>query len=99
MAYDEAPVYHDPPSNEWFGFQAWSMDRVAQYYYVTGDARAKVVLDKWVGWVDAQHEAGGRRDLRHPVDARVERQAGRELVAGGTRRGRQEAGTRGCTSR
>ena len=51
MAYDEAPVYHDPPSNEWFGFQAWSMDRVAQYYYVTGDARAKVVLDKWVGWV------------------------------------------------
>ena len=49
MAYDEAPVYHDPPSNEWFGFQAWSMDRVAQYYYVTGDARAKAVLDKWVG--------------------------------------------------
>jgi hypothetical protein len=51
MAYDEAPVYHDPPSNEWFGFQAWSMDRVAQYYYVTGDARAKAVLDKWVAWV------------------------------------------------
>lgn len=51
MAYDEAPVYHDPPSNEWFGFQAWSMDRVAQYYYVTGDARAKTLMDRWAGWV------------------------------------------------
>ena len=50
MAYEVAPVYHDPPSNEWFGFQVWSMQRVAQYYYVTGDPRAKVVLDKWVGW-------------------------------------------------
>ena len=37
MAYDEAPVYLDPPSNKWFGFQVWSMDRVAEYYYVTGD--------------------------------------------------------------
>jgi len=59
MAYDEAPVYHDPPSNEWFGFQAWSMDRVAQYYYVTGDARAKVVLDKWAGWVKQHTKLGG----------------------------------------
>jgi len=56
---DEAPVYHDPPSNEWFGFQAWSMDRVAQYYYVTGDARAKVVLDKWAGWVKQHTKLGG----------------------------------------
>ena len=34
MSYDPAPVYHDPPSNQWFGFQAWSMERVAEYYYV-----------------------------------------------------------------
>ena len=53
MAYEVAPVYHDPPSNEWFGFQVWSMQRVAEYYYVTGDPKAKVVLDKWVGWVRA----------------------------------------------
>jgi len=59
MAYDEAPVYHDPPSNEWFGFQAWSMDRVAQYYYVTGDARAKAVLDGWVGWVKKHTKLAG----------------------------------------
>ncbi|MEV5608664.1 glycoside hydrolase family 48 protein [Streptomyces sp. NPDC052225] len=50
MFYDEAPVYHDPPSNQWFGFQAWSMERVAEYYHETGDAKAKAVLDKWVDW-------------------------------------------------
>jgi hypothetical protein len=50
MAYDEKPVYHDPPSNQWFGFQAWSMERVAEYYQQTGDAKAKAVLDKWVDW-------------------------------------------------
>ncbi|MGD6742206.1 glycoside hydrolase family 48 protein [Streptomyces sp. BH106] len=50
MAYEEAPVYHDPPSNQWFGFQAWSMERVAEYYQQTGDADAKAVLGKWVDW-------------------------------------------------
>lgn len=50
MYYDEAPVYHDPPSNQWFGFQAWSMERVAEYYKESGDADAKAVLDKWVDW-------------------------------------------------
>lgn len=50
MAYDWQPVYHDPPSNQWFGFQAWSMERVAEYYQVTGDADAKAILDKWVSW-------------------------------------------------
>ncbi|WP_327341671.1 glycoside hydrolase family 48 protein [Streptomyces europaeiscabiei] len=50
MYYDEQPVYHDPPSNQWFGFQAWSMERVAEYYQQTGNAAAKAVLDKWVRW-------------------------------------------------
>ncbi|WPO70171.1 MULTISPECIES: glycoside hydrolase family 48 protein [unclassified Streptomyces] len=50
MYYDEKPVYHDPPSNQWFGFQAWSMERVAAYYHQTGAADAKAVLDKWVTW-------------------------------------------------
>ncbi len=53
MAYDWEPVYHDPPSNQWFGFQAWSMERVAEYYYATGNAMAKALLDKWVTWVTA----------------------------------------------
>jgi hypothetical protein len=51
MAYDWEPVYHDPPSNNWFGMQAWAMERWAEYYYVSGNARAKTVLDKWVAWV------------------------------------------------
>lgn len=50
MFYDEKPVYHDPASNTWFGFQAWSMERVAEYYYLTNNARAKAILDKWVTW-------------------------------------------------
>ncbi|MEU5890619.1 glycoside hydrolase family 48 protein [Streptomyces sp. NPDC047461] len=50
MFYDQQPVYHDPPSNQWFGFQAWSMERVAEYYQQTGNAQAKAVLDKWVKW-------------------------------------------------
>ncbi|MGW1269504.1 glycoside hydrolase family 48 protein [Streptomyces sp. NPDC002491] len=50
MYYDQQPVYHDPPSNQWFGFQAWSMERVAEYYQQTGNAAAKAVLDKWVDW-------------------------------------------------
>jgi hypothetical protein len=51
MAYVDHPVYKDPGSNEWFGMQAWSMQRVAEYYYSTGDAKAKAILDKWVNWV------------------------------------------------
>ncbi|WP_198586908.1 glycoside hydrolase family 48 protein [Glycomyces xiaoerkulensis] len=51
MAYDWQPVWNDPPSNNWFGFQAWGMDDVATYYYHTGDERAGDLLDNWVGWV------------------------------------------------
>lgn len=51
MFYEWEPVYHDPPSNRWFGMQSWSADRLAQYYYVTGDSKAKALLDKWVSWV------------------------------------------------
>ncbi|MDX3119771.1 glycoside hydrolase family 48 protein, partial [Streptomyces scabiei] len=50
MYYDSQPVYHDPPSNQWFGFQAWSMERVAELYQQTGNTQAKAVLDKWVKW-------------------------------------------------
>ncbi|WP_282202872.1 glycoside hydrolase family 48 protein [Kitasatospora fiedleri] len=50
MFYDEAPVYHDPASNQWFGFQAWGLERMAEYYYSSGDPKAKAILDKWVTW-------------------------------------------------
>lgn len=51
MGYVENPVYADPGSNTWFGFQAWSMQRVAELYYQSGDVRAKNILDKWVTWI------------------------------------------------
>ena len=51
MVFDPSPVYRDPPSNEWFGFQVWSMERVAELYYVTADKRAEALLSKWVAWV------------------------------------------------
>jgi hypothetical protein len=54
LQYDVQPVFHDPPSNQWFGFQAWSLERVAEYYFVTNDARAKSILDKWVPWAIGQ---------------------------------------------
>ncbi|GAB3434541.1 hypothetical protein GCM10027569_85710 [Flindersiella endophytica] len=53
MFYDWQPVYHDPPSNQWFGMQAWSMSRVAQLYYTFQNQTAKALLDKWVPWVIA----------------------------------------------
>lgn len=51
MFFDWEPVYHDPPSNNWFGMQAWGMERWAEYYYLTKDAKVKPVLDKWIAWV------------------------------------------------
>ena len=44
MYYDFEPVYHNPPSNQWFGYQTWPMERVAEYYYVTGNAQAGAIL-------------------------------------------------------
>ncbi len=51
MAYQEHPVYHDPGSNQWFGMQAWSMQRIAELYYLSNDPRAKKLMDRWVKWV------------------------------------------------
>jgi hypothetical protein len=68
LGYVEAPVYVDPPSNNWFGFQAWSLDRVAQLYYVTGNDHAQVVLDRWVKWVLANVRLGKDGGFEIPSD-------------------------------
>ncbi|WP_117211709.1 glycoside hydrolase family 48 protein [Allorhizocola rhizosphaerae] len=57
MFYDVKPVYHDPPSNRWFGMQVWSMQRIAELYQQTGNATAKALLDKWVPWAIANTTA------------------------------------------
>lgn len=59
MAYDWQPVWNDPPSNNWMGFQTWPMQRLAEYYYVTGDQKAKAILDKWVKWAKSNTTVNG----------------------------------------
>lgn len=54
MVYQEHPVYHDPGSNQWFGMQAWSMERIAELYYISGDSRAQNLMDNWVAWVKSE---------------------------------------------
>lgn len=66
MAYDWQPVYHDPPSNNWFGFQVWGMERVAAYYYVTGNATAEAVLSTWVAWASGKTTVGADGSYRFP---------------------------------
>ena len=56
MIYTEAPVYMDPPSNRWFGMQAWSMQRIAELYYETDNQMAKDLMDKWVQWIMSEIE-------------------------------------------
>jgi Glycosyl hydrolase family 48/Cellulose binding domain len=59
LSYIAEPSYDNPPSNQWFGFQAWSMERVAEYYFVTGDAKAKIILDPWITWAEANTTTSG----------------------------------------
>ncbi|MEW1601030.1 glycoside hydrolase family 48 protein [Streptomyces sp. NPDC093808] len=66
MYYDEKPVYHDPPSNQWFGFQAWSMERVAEVYHQTGNALAESVLEKWVDWALSETTVNPDGTFRFP---------------------------------
>lgn len=53
QSFDWQPVYHDPPSNNWFGMQAWSMERIAELYFTTGDDRCRALLDRWIPWAKA----------------------------------------------
>jgi len=66
MVYDEKPVYHDPPSNQWFGFQAWGMSRVAEYYAITGDTRAQAIVEKWIDWAMANTTLGTGNNYQIP---------------------------------
>jgi hypothetical protein len=68
MFYDVQPVWHDPPSNRWFGFQAWSLERVAAYYHETGNAQAKAIMDKWVAWAIANTSFAADGSFQIPND-------------------------------
>ncbi|HEX3047912.1 MAG TPA: glycoside hydrolase family 48 protein [Bacillota bacterium] len=66
MAYDMDPISHDPPGNMWFGYQTRSMDRLAEYYLLTGNNTAKSVLDKWVTWAMSQTTLNSDRTYSIP---------------------------------
>lgn len=61
MHYTYAPVWHDPPSNNWWGFQAWGLGRVADLYHETSTKTdtlsvnvrnmCGVILDRFINWV------------------------------------------------
>jgi hypothetical protein len=68
MFYDDHPVYEDPGSNGWFGMQVWSLQRVAELYYETGNAKAKAILDKWVPWAIANTTIGTGGTFQIPSD-------------------------------
>ena len=61
MYYTYAPVWHDPPSNNWFGFQAWGIQRVADLFLEVADKtsvmqinvrnQCEVILDRFVNWI------------------------------------------------
>jgi hypothetical protein len=51
MSYQPHPVFLNPGSNHWFGWQSWSMERVAEYFYLTNDNRARALLVPWIAWV------------------------------------------------
>jgi glycosyl hydrolase family 48/cellulose binding protein with CBM2 domain/Big-like domain-containing protein len=68
MFFEQHPVWHDPPSNRWFGFQVWQMERTASLYQMTGDPRAKKILDKWVSWAIANTTVGADGAFQIPSD-------------------------------
>lgn len=60
MYYTYSPVWHDPASNNWVGFQAWGHGRTADLYLETAEStdtfssdlnnECEIILDKLVGW-------------------------------------------------
>lgn len=60
MYYTYSPVWHDPPSNNWVGFQAWGHGRTADLLLEVADKdtelaveirpNLEIILDKLVKW-------------------------------------------------
>lgn len=60
LYYIYSPSWHNPPSNNWVGYQSWSVERIARLYrMVAGSSTAfdtdiatkcGVILDHWMNW-------------------------------------------------
>jgi hypothetical protein len=68
MFYDDCPVYEDPCSNEWTGFQAWSMQRIAEYIHLVDDPAAEELLSNWVDWLIPEITIGTGGNFQIPIE-------------------------------
>jgi hypothetical protein len=63
MYYTYSPIWHNPPSNRWSGYQAWGLERVAAVYLRTTNrvdsfsmdvhTKCGIILDHFVSWLVA----------------------------------------------
>jgi len=80
MYYVYAPVWHDPPSNNWVGFQAWGQARTADLFLEVSDksttlaanlrTNCEVILDKLVHWFLEETELTEDGDFSVPGNLR-----------------------------
>ncbi|TDW63098.1 Calx-beta domain-containing protein [Novosphingobium sp. PhB55] len=76
MYYTYAPVWHDPPSNNWVGFQPWGQARTADAFLEVSDKTTalavevrknlEVILDRLVNWFLDESELIGTGDFKIP---------------------------------
>lgn len=50
--------YFASSDDTWYGYQFRAMLSMAHYYYLTGSATAKAILDNWMTWLDASDASG-----------------------------------------
>jgi hypothetical protein len=77
MYYTYAPIWHDPPSNNWFGFQCWGLQRMADLFVEIADKTSslavsirpnvEMILDRFVGWALDHVTVGTDSDFVLPI--------------------------------
>lgn len=60
LYYNYSPSWHNPPSNNWSGYQVWGVERVSHLFTIVAESTVQadkdlanncaVILDRWVNW-------------------------------------------------
>lgn len=60
LYYNYSPSWHNPPSNNWSGYQVWGVERVSHLYTIVAGSTVQadkdlayncsVILDRWMNW-------------------------------------------------
>ena len=72
MEYEVNPVYLDPGSNNWSGYQFWFTERLVSYYLETGDQSVEPVLQNWFNWIEPLVILSEAGDVQIPVGLKWE---------------------------